>query len=433
MTTKTCPRKGCGYKQTIMKEKRKQNKTYRCGGCNKINKLSALFIAVIFALGSLGTVYAATQTFIFDEEFLVDTATWNQTQTLPDNSTDIDIFVKWKFNFPANATVNPEPVKGDPTGIFYELLIGDKASIFSSVVDRIIEAIDDIEKMIEEIIGPETVYTHEQQVLINDVHKFCDKLSERLTVIGLAFDFEYKTDEYYATHEIIAKKDAADCRARAYLGDNVLGSMYDTLAEEAKADAIAFGQITTTDQSKRSDADYSIGGDMWNKQAEYWLNYAQTTLVKDYGYGQTYDKHYQGDPVISTDDNSPTAEEKAQTKLEQQKLSDDNSWKAACRGYWNSAGEGSVSIRGWDTHLLNGDCQGYILDRVDEDGTIHYIDVEQAKLDRIQFEFDEADRLQQGRITNAEEIKAENIRKAQEEYDRLTTIAKTNSTNGTGN
>ena len=61
MTEKTCPE--CGYAQTIIKEKRKQNKTWRCGNCGKINKLRVIALAILmtFAIG-IGSVYAIEQT-----------------------------------------------------------------------------------------------------------------------------------------------------------------------------------------------------------------------------------------------------------------------------------------------------------------------------------------------------------------------------------
>lgn len=352
MTTKTCSRKGCGYKQTIMKEKRKQSNTWRCTQCSKINKLSILLIAVFaIALGSLGPAYAASQNFIFDDEFLVDTATWNNTQHYSDNSTGVDIYVKWAFLFPANTTFNPEPVKADPLGTFYELLIGDKAGIFSSVVDKIIEAIEKIEAIIQEILEPEPEYTHAQQILIDDLNKFCDKLSEKLKAIGLAYDFRLEhTEEWYADHELQAKLKAQDCRARIYLGDNVLSSQYITFAKEAILDAEAFNQTITTQGPTHSLEINNTA--IAIKAAEF----AQTTID---------DSTYLGYPEQIADITIRTNQTQfgVMTPTEKHTYEEENrikNLKELCSILWSTTGNGTTSLRSWNTNLTNGMCDNFM-------------------------------------------------------------------------
>lgn len=429
MTIKKCKR--CGYKQEIQKEKRKQNKTFRCTECGKVNPLSAILLVAIFSISLMGTAYAETLNLQYDSEFLNYTVTTDNNQTNPDGSIDRFIGIGLGYHYPANVTeFNPEPVKGDPIGKFVELLIGDRANIFSSAIDKIIEDIQETIEEIKEIIAEPEPLTHEEQLLIDNVHKYCDKLNERLTTIGLAFDFEYKSDEYYVTHETQAKKDSEDCRARLHLGNVMLSQMYDALADEAATDAVEFGDTKSTDISQKSNADYSVSGDMWKKRAGESMSYANTTLVKDYGYGQTYDENYQGDPVIGTNDNSPTDRELQIEKLEQKKLADDLAWKAACNTYWKATSYGTTAISSWKLELVDGTCDGRILDYIDENNVVYYLNVSQIAIDKKLAEEEELKELRDGRDTDSEAIKQREKEKAQEEYERLTTIPKTN---GTGN
>lgn len=393
-------------------------------------KLQVFVIVALFtaAIG-FSAAYAEVANFQFETDNLNSTTTFETTSVLENGQYKRDIFALWSYIYD-NQTMaehQPQPVKGDPVGRFFELLLDDGAGIFKAVVDPIVELIEEVEEIIEEIVEPEPEYTHEEQVLINNVHKYCDELSDRLEAIGLALDFEYETDEFYAKHEIDAKKDSEDCRARLHLGNNVLSSMYNALAEEAKADAIAFNETRTTDISKKNDADYSIQGDMWQKRADEALIFAQTTLVDEYGYGKTYDENYQGDPLYSTIQNRPSDEQVAQQEHEQRENANLKAWKSACNTYWIDAGQGSLASTGWDDHLLNGDCDGRILDPSDP-RLETYLDITAKLAEKIADEEREAEELRQSRL-DAIEVQD----KAAEEALVQAGIRNSTSVNGTGN
>ncbi len=231
-------------------------------------KYTFLTAILLFTLGiSVSVAYAEVANFQYETENLDRTMTYNITTTLESGWVEQSIFAEWIYLYPNGTEIHPRPVVGDPVGKFFELLIHDGASIFKPIIEPIAEIIEEIVEIIEEILPePESIYTHEEQVLIDDVYRLCGELNDRLSAIGLAQEFEYETDQFYVDRPIEAKKDSEDCRARLYLGDNVLSSMYNALALEAQLDAIAFNQTITTDISRKSDADYSIGGEMWNKQ-----------------------------------------------------------------------------------------------------------------------------------------------------------------------
>ena len=362
-------------------------------------KITLLAIIVLFSLAiGVSAAYADTLNFSFETENLNHTNTWNVTINLPDGSVEKSIFAEWVYLYPNGTEVNPRPVVADPVGKFFELLIHDGASIFKPIIEPIEEIVEIIAEAIEEIIPePESIYTHDEQVLIDDVHRLCGELNDRLAAIGLALDFEYEEDQYYVDRPIEAKKAAADCRARIELGDNVLSSQYESHAKEAALDAIAFNQTITTDISKKNDLDFSIGGDMWTKRADEALEYAQTILVETYGYGKTYDENYQGDPVYSTIQNRPSDESIALAEHKQRELASTKAWQAACTTYWYDAGQGTLASTAWDDHLTNGDCDNRILDPFDT-RLETYLIITDLYVQKIADELREGEELKQKRI-----------------------------------
>jgi len=362
-------------------------------------KIILLAIIVLFSLAiGASAAYAETITFSYDTENLQSTNTWNVTVNQADGSVETSIFAEWLYWYPNGTDTKDRPVRADPVGKFFDRLINDGASIFKPIIEPIAEIVEEIVEIIEEIIPePESIYTHEEQVLIDDVHRLCGKLNDRLEAIGLALDFDYEEDQYYVDRPIEAKKDAADCRARIELGDNVLSNQYDTFAIQAQLDAIAFNQTITTDISQKNPLDFSIGGDMWTKRANEALEYAQTTLVETYGYGKTYDENHQGDPVYSTIQNRPSDEAIALAEHKQRELASTKAWEAACTTYWYDAGQGTLASTAWDDHLTNGDCDGRILDPFDTRAETYLI-ITDLYVEKIADELREYEELKQRRI-----------------------------------
>jgi hypothetical protein len=393
-------------------------------------KLKVLVIVALFttAIG-FSAAYGDTLNLQVDTTNLNSTTTEQNTQTNSDGSISVFTSILFHHLFPADKgpSADTKLVGADPQGSIFDTIIHDGAKIFEPIITPVLKVIADVEIMLEVAPEPERVFTHEEQERINEVKRFCERLSERLKAIGLAHEFEYKSDEFYADNEIVAKKDAQDCRARFHLGNDVLGSMYNSLAEEAKKDAVDFLDIETT-QGPRSQYDIDME-ELKQQMADDALDHAKNNLTKTHGYGKTYDTQYKElNNTKSTDHNAPTEAEKAHKQHVQQEENDKRAWEKACNGYWNDAGEGSLASTSWDTHLVNGDCDGRILDKWDTRGE-SYLNVTALYNEKVEQEKRDAEELQQKRLDAIERQEQARINALIE----AGILPNATATNGTGN
>lgn len=370
----------CGKEWTYKGE----NKTHAtCPDCRYNNKIPVILVAVLFivAIGA-STAYGESFNLLVDTENLNGTHTAQNNQTHSDGSLSVFTSIVFHHWFPADKgpSSDVQLVTADPEGTIFDSIIEDGAKIFQAIFEPIFFG-DEEESEVEE---PEKIgaLTKPEQEALNRLKDECDFEGGE----GKAFAFQ-GVYEIFLEHPIewyakVENKDARDekyeeCRGLKQIqliANQTIGSRVIN-----ETDTFIF---TPTDQTKYGEFDYSIAGDIWNKRAQEALDYARNNLTQSHGYGLAYDAPFQGDPVVSTQIDSKSSEqrqaEKHTTIQEERRIATEK----LCGTYWEQAREGKAPLKQWHSDLLLGKCDGFVFE-MDEDGIKHPVFLQEIIADKI--------------------------------------------------
>ena len=307
----------------------------------------------LFSLISLlpSLAYAETLNLQIDKEYLAGWNTSKNNFTFADGSIDVYTIFTFQHHYP-NVTValqNPDPIKGDPLGILYELIIEDKAGIFQKQPDfePIIE--DPAPINVTEIVDePEDELTEEQIAARELLLEKCQGGVGYLGAFQASYHFFIDHDlSWYLGHLDEVDKKVAECRALETM-KKIYGIDRSVVIEEP-------GLPIETDFTKnRFGITHSFGDEMSQKEA------ARAQAKIDNSTYLSYPEKIP-DPVISTIHNAPTDEQVALREHLQRENANIKAWQTACGIYWSDSGNGQVALSFWNDHLLNGDCDTFTL------------------------------------------------------------------------
>lgn len=307
----------------------------------------------IFSLISLfpSLAYAETLNLQIEKDFLVGWNTSKNNFTYPDGSVDVFTIMTFQYYYP-NMTValeNPQPIKADPIGFLYELIIQDRAGIFQGQPDfePIIEDVVPI-NVTEIVDEDEEELTEEQIEARNRLLEKCQGGVGYLGAFQASYSFFIENDlNYYLAHLDEVDKKIEECKALETM-KKIYGIDRSVVIEEP-------GLPVETDFTKnRFGITHSFGDEMSQKEAAR----AQATIDNS-----TY-LNYPikiPDPVISTTQNAPSDEQVALREHTQRENANINAWQTACGIYWTNSGDGQVATNFWNDHLLNGNCDNFTL------------------------------------------------------------------------
>lgn len=311
-----------------------------------------LMILGLFSLLTLipALAYAETLNLQIDKEYLAGWNTSKSNFTFADGSVDVFTIFTFQHHYP-NMTValaNPEPIKADPIGFLYELIIEDRAGIFQDQPDfePIIEEAAPI-NVTEIVDEPEDELTEEQIAARELLLEKCQGGVGYLGAFQASYHFFIDHDlSWYLGHLDEVDKKVAECRALETM-KKIYGIDRSVVIEEPglPIETVGPSRISpslTLDSPQavkaREDAQKMI-------DESTYLNFPEKIP----------------DPVISTIHNAPTDEQVALREHTQRENANIKAWQAACGIYWNDSGKGQVALSFWNDHLLNGDCDTFTL------------------------------------------------------------------------
>lgn len=322
-------------------------------------KTTLLTIIGLFSL-AIGVSFAAgeTQSFQYDTENLNSTSTFDNIQINPDGTVDqfVGLSLHYRFDNKTEADKQPEPIKADPVGTFYQLLLNDFAKIFTPSTPT--EETVDEEPVIDETVDePVRRLTGPEQQALNRLKDQCDY--EGGEGKALAFQAVYKIFldhpiEWYALYEHQDERNVKYEECRGLEQTQLIANLTIGSRIIDESDTFIF---TPTDQTQKNNFDFAVGGDMWNERNDDAIKARDSNIWTKGLYNGTDNKPFGFTPTVQR------VVDEAKEEFEQHKIETDNSIKnvkSLCSILWKSTGNGTTGLRTWNTNLTNGMCDNFL-------------------------------------------------------------------------